>query len=142
MNELRLFDPLALEPFEESFRSLMKPWWRSEAMEVAPRIKLDLIERDDSYAVKAEIPGVRKEDIDIRVEGNLVTISAEMKKEKEEKKEGRVLRRERQEGYASRSFTLACPVDDGKAEAKFVDGVLELTLPKKAPTSTKRLAVK
>ena len=142
MNELRLFDPLALEPFEESFRSLMKPWWRSEAMEAAPRIKLDLIERDDSYAVKAEIPGVRKEDIDIRVEGNLVTISAEMKKEKEEKKEGRVLRRERQEGYASRSFTLACPVDDGKAEAKFVDGVLELTLPKKAPTSTKRLTVR
>ena len=142
MNELRLFDPLALEPFEESFRSLMKPWWRSEAMEAAPRIKLDLIERDDSYAVKAEIPGVRKEDIDIRVEGNLVTISAEMKKEKEEKKEGRVLRRERQEGYASRSFTLACPVDDGKAEAKFVDGVLELTLPKKAPTSHKRLTVK
>jgi HSP20 family protein len=141
MNELRLFDPLALDPFEDSFRSLMRPW-RSEAMEAAPKIKLDLIERDDSYAVKAEIPGVRKEDIDIRVDGNLVTISAEMKKEKEEKKEGRVLRRERQEGYASRSFTLACPVDDGKAEAKFVDGVLELTLPKKAPTSTKRLTVK
>ena len=141
MNELRLFDPLALDPFEDSFRSLMRPW-RSEAMEAAPKIRLDLIERDDSYAVKAEIPGVRKEDIDIRVDGNLVTISAEMKKEKEEKKEGRVLRRERQEGYASRSFTLACPVDDGKAEAKFVDGVLELTLPKKAPTSTKRLAVK
>jgi HSP20 family protein len=141
MNELRLFDPLALDPFEDSFRSLMRPW-RSEAMEAAPKIRLDLIERDDSYAVKAEIPGVRKEDIDIRVDGNLVTISAEMKKEKEEKKEGRVLRRERQEGYASRSFTLACPVDDGKAEAKFVDGVLELTLPKKAPTSTKRLTVK
>jgi len=141
MNELRLFDPLALDPFEDSFRSLMRPW-RSEAMEAAPKIRLDLIERDDSYAVKAEIPGVRKEDIDIRVDGNLVTISAEMKKEKEEKKEGRVLRRERQEGYASRSFTLACPVDDGKAEAKFVDGVLELTLPKKAPTSTKRLTVR
>lgn len=141
MNELRLFDPLALDPFEDSFRSLMRPW-RSEAMEGAPRIKLDLVERDDSYAVKAEIPGVRKEDIDIRVEGNLVTISAEMKKEKEEKKEGRVLRRERQEGYASRSFTLSCPVDDGKAEAKFVDGVLELMLPKKAATSTKRLTVK
>ena len=141
MNELRLFDPLALDPFEDSFRSLMRPW-RSEAMEAAPKIRLDLIERDDSYAVKAEIPGVRKEDIDIRVDGNLVTISAEMKKEKEEKKEGCVLRRERQEGYASRSFTLACPVDDGKAEAKFVDGVLELTLPKKAPTSTKRLTVR
>jgi HSP20 family protein len=141
MNELRLFDPLALDPFEDSFRSLMKPWWRTEAMEAAPRIKLDLIERDDSYAVKAEIPGVRKEDIDIRVEGNLVTISAEMKKEKEEKKEGRVLRRERQEGYASRSFTLACAVDEAKAEAKYENGVLDLTLPKKAATSTKRLAV-
>ena len=140
MNELRLFDPLALDPFEDSFRSLMRPW-RSEAMEAAPKIRLDLIERDDSYAVKAEIPGVRKEDIDIRVDGNLVTISAEMKKEKEEKKEGRVLRRERQEGYASRSFTLACPVDDGKAEAKFVDGVLELTLPKKAAVQAKRISI-
>jgi len=141
MNELRLNDLFDLDPFESSFRSLMRPW-RLEGTERAPQIKIDLTEHEDSYAVKAEIPGVRKEDIDIRVEGNLVTISAEMKKEKEEKKEGRVLRRERQEGYASRSFTLACPVDDGKAEAKFVDGVLELTLPKKAPTSTKRLTVK
>ena len=112
-----------------------------QVIEHGRKLLLDLIERDESYAVKAEMPGVRKEDIDIRVDGNLVTISAEMKKEKEEKKEGRVLRRERQEAYASRSFTLACPVDDGKAEAKFVDGVLELTLPKKAPTSTKRLTI-
>ena len=77
----------------------------------------------------------------MRVEGNTVTISAEMKKEKEEKKEGRVLRRERQEGYASRSFTLACPVDEAEAEAKYVNGVLELTLPKKAANSNKRLTV-
>ena len=140
MNELRLFDPLALDPLDEPFRSLLRPW-RMEAMEAAPRIKLDLSEQDASYTVKAEIPGVRKEDIDVRVEGNLVTISAEVKKEKEEKKEGRVLRSERQEGYASRSFTLACPVDDGKAAAKYENGILELTLPKKAATSTKRLAV-
>ena len=92
MNELRLFDPLAVDPFEDTFRSLMRPW-RMEAMET-PRIKLDLHELDTSYTVKAEIPGVRKEDIDVRVDGNTVTISAEVKKEKEEKKEGRVLRRE------------------------------------------------
>ncbi|RPJ78155.1 MAG: hypothetical protein EHM20_04590 [Alphaproteobacteria bacterium] len=63
------------------------------------------------------------------------------KAEKEEKKEGRVLRSERQQGYASRSFSLACPVDEAKAAAKYENGVLELTLPKKAATSTKRLAV-
>ena len=140
MSELRLFDPLALEPLEDTFRSLMRPW-RMEGMEVAPRIKLDLNELDNSYTVKAEIPGVRKEDIDVRVDGNVVTISAEVKKEKEEKKEGRVLRSERQEGYASRSFTLACPVDEAKAAAKYENGILELSLPKKAETSTKRLPV-
>ena len=91
--------------------------------------------------MKAEIPGVRKEDIDVRVDGNTVTISAEVKKEKEEKKEGRLLRRERQEGYASRSFTLACPVNEAEAEAKYENGVLSLTLPKKAATSKKRLSV-
>lgn len=140
MNELRLFDPLALDPLEDTFRSLLRPW-RMEGMEAAPRIKLDLSEQDASFTVKAEIPGVSKEDIDVRVDGNMVTISAEVKKEKEEKKEGRVLRSERQHGYASRSFTLACPVDDAKAAAKYENGILELTLPKKAATSTKRLAV-
>jgi HSP20 family protein len=140
MGELRLFDPLALEPFEDSFRSLMRPW-RFEAPDVAPRIKLDLAELDGSYTVKAEIPGVRKEDIDVRVEGNQVTISAEVKTEKEEKKDGRILRQERQQGYASRSFTLACPVDDGKVEASYKDGILELKLPKKAGGSTKRITV-
>jgi HSP20 family protein len=140
MNELKLFDPFGLDPFEDSVRSLMRPW-RMEGMEPAPRIKLDLHELETSYTVKAEIPGVRKEDIDVRVEGNTVTISAEVKKEKEEKKEGRVLRRERREGYASRSFTLACPVNEAEAQAKYENGVLELTLPKKAGNSKKRLQV-
>ena len=139
MNELRMFDPLALDPFEDSLRSLMRPW-RMETME-APRIKIDLSELDSSYLVKAEIPGVRKEDIDVRVDGNMVTISAEARKEKEEKKEGRLLRRERQQGFASRTFTLACPVEEGRAEALYIDGVLELKLPKKAATSTKRLSI-
>jgi HSP20 family protein len=140
MNELRLFDPFSLDPFDESVRSLLRPW-RTDLAEAAPRIKLDLSEKDDSYTVKAEIPGVRKEDIDIRIDGSQVTISAEVKTEKEEKDDGRVLRRERQQGFASRSFTLACPVDETRSDARYKDGVLELTLPKKSTTSSKRLAI-
>jgi HSP20 family protein len=141
MNELRTIDPFALDPFEDTFRSLMRPW-RMEMTEAAPRIKLDLSEQNGSYAVKAEIPGVKKDDIDVRIDGNVVTISAEVKSEKEEKGNGgRMLRHERQEGYASRTFTLACPVDEGKVQASYKDGILALTLPKKADTSSKRIAI-
>lgn len=141
MNELRTLDPFALDPFDDTFRSLMRPW-RIDMPETAPRIKIDLSEQNGSYGVKAEIPGVKKDDIDVRIDGNVVTISAELKSEKEEKGNGnRVLRRERQEGYASRSFTLACPVDEGKVEASYKDGVLALTLPKKTETSSRRIAI-
>ena len=121
-------------------RGFLRPW-KFEAVSQAPQIKIDLTEHDGNYAVKAEIPGVRKEDIDVRIEGNQVTISAEVKKDKEEKKDGRVLRSEREYGYASRSFTLASAVDESKADAKYTNGVLELVLPKKATASTKRLAI-
>ncbi|MBA4263555.1 MAG: heat-shock protein Hsp20 [Comamonadaceae bacterium] len=141
MNELRTLDPFALDPFDDTFRSLMRPW-RIEMPEAAPRIKIDLSEQNGSYGIKAEIPGVKKDDIDVRIDGNVVTISAELKSEKEEKGNGnRVLRRERQEGFASRTFTLACPVDEDKVEASYKDGVLALTLPKKAETSSKRIAI-
>ena len=140
MGELRTIDPFAIDPFDDSFRAFMRPW-RFEAPEATPRIKLDLSELDGSYTVKAEIPGVRKEDIDVRVEGAQVTISAEVKTEKEEKKDGRILRQERQQGYASRSFTLACPVDEAKVEASYKDGILELKLPKKADVASRRIAI-
>jgi HSP20 family protein len=84
---------------------------------------------------------VRKEDIDVRIEGNQVTISAEVKKDKEEKKDGRVLRSERQYGFASRTFTLACDVDEAKSGAKYENGILELTLPKRTTTSSRRLPI-
>ena len=57
MNELRTFDPFALDPFDDALRSLARPW-RFELPDAAPRIKVDLSEQDGSYAVKAEIPGV------------------------------------------------------------------------------------
>jgi HSP20 family protein len=140
MNELRIADPFAVEPMDEMFRQMLRPW-RTELAERAPQIKLDVHENDASYTVKAEVPGVSKDDIDVRIEGNRVTLSAEVKKDKEEKKDGRVLRSERQYGYASRSFTLGCEVDEAKAEAKYKDGILELTLPKRAKSSSKRLPI-
>jgi len=140
MSQLRVNNPFDVDLFDDAFRGFLRPW-KFEPMTQAPTIKIDLTEHDDSYALKAEIPGVRKEDIDVRIEGNLVTISAEVKKDKEEKKNGRVLRAEREYGYASRSFTLASAVDDSKADAKYSNGVLELVLPKKATSSTKRLTI-
>jgi HSP20 family protein len=140
MNETRLLDPFAMDPLEDTFRTLLRPW-RFDQVDASPRIRLDVAEQNGAYAVRAEIPGARKEDIDVRIEGNLVTISAEMKKEWDDRKEGRLLRSERQYGYATRSFTLASPVDESKAGAKYENGVLELTLPKKSATATKRLTI-
>jgi HSP20 family protein len=139
MNQLRINDPFDIEPFNDAFRGFLRPWAMERAQ--APKIKIDLTEHDASYSVKAEIPGVRKEDIDVQIDGNVVTISAELKKDKEEKSEGRVLRSEREYGYASRSFTLASAIDDAKADAKYSNGVLQLVLPKKTTTSSKRLSV-
>jgi len=140
MNDLRVNDLFSMEPIDDMFRGLMRPWPAS-ATARAPQIKLDVSEGDANYVVKAEVPGVRKEDIDVRIEGNQVTISAEVKKDKEEKKDGRVLRSERHYGYASRSFSLACDVDEAKSGAKYENGILELTLPKKLTTSSKRLPI-
>ena len=141
MGELRQYDPYSIEPLEDMFRAFLRPM-RRDLAEAAPQIRVDLSEHDGSYAIKADIPGVKKEDINVDVDGNVVTISAEVKKASEDKKDGRVLRSERQVGYASRTFTLAASVDESKAEAKYENGVLELRLPKKDASGNKRLAIK
>jgi HSP20 family protein len=141
MNELRLNDLFDLDPFDNNgLRSLLRPW-RVAPSDSLPAIRVDVSEADGHYVVNADIPGVKKEDIDVRIDDRLVTISAEVKREKEEKKGERVLRSERQYGYASRSFTLADPVDEAKAEARYESGVLQLKLPKRAQTERRRLAV-
>jgi HSP20 family protein len=140
MNELRTQDPFGLEPFDDAFRSMMRPW-RFEAMERAPQIRVDVHEDESGYTIKADIPGVKKEDIDVRLDGNVVTVGAEVKREQQQKKEGRVLRSERYAGYASRSFSLGCDVDEGHADARYADGVLTLKLPKKAQSTAKRLSI-
>ena len=109
--------------------------------ETEPQIKLEVFEEDKAYRVKAEIPGVKKEDIQVSVDGNRIAISAELKKEKEEKKGEKVLRSERYYGKASRSFLLDQEVEESGAEAKYTDGILDLTLPKKAGAAAKKITV-
>ncbi|WP_136417108.1 Hsp20 family protein [Herbaspirillum sp. ST 5-3] len=111
------------------------------AYEAEPRIKMDLVEKDKEYMVKAEIPGVKKEDIKIDVNGSQVTISAETKREKEEKEGETVVRSERYYGQQYRSFTLAHDIDDEKVVARYQDGVLEIVLPKKAASVSKKITV-
>ena len=105
------------------------------------QIKLDVKENDNAYTVHADIPGVKKEDIHVTVEGKMVSISAEKKTEKEEKEGEKVLRSERFVGRVSRSFSLGSDVDESKAQARYNDGVLELTLPKKAGSGSKKVAI-
>ncbi|HET7060914.1 MAG TPA: Hsp20/alpha crystallin family protein, partial [Nitrosospira sp.] len=99
-------------------------------------------EDDNAYHVRAEIPGVKKEDVKVQVEGNRVSISAENKQENEEKEGERVLYRECHQGSSYRTFTLGSEVDASKAEAKYDNGTLELTLPKKEGKTAKRIEVK
>ena len=105
------------------------------------KMKMDVSEDDKAYQVHAEIPGVKKEDIHVHIDGNQVSISAEVKNEKEVKEGEQVLRSERYYGSVSRAFTLGQEVDENAATAKYQDGILELTLPKKLTSSAKRLVI-
>jgi len=146
MSNLTRYDPFNLTRFDPfgDIDDMFKGFFvRPVHFEGQPQIqiKMDLKEDDNAYRVHADIPGVKKEDIHVSIEGNQVSISAESKMEKEEKKGEKVLRSERYYGKAERSFTLAHEVDESQSQARYSDGVLELTLPKKAPSSAKKLAV-
>jgi HSP20 family protein len=94
-------------------------------------MRLELKEDDKNFFVKAEIPGVKKEDIKVSVDGSRVSLSVEVKKEREEKEDAQVIRSERYYGSLARSFSLAENVDSSAASAKYENGILKLTLPKK-----------
>lgn len=132
-NEISRYEPLRnLDEFFNNYR-LAAPW---SSWEPEPRIKIEVSETDDAYIVKADAPGVPKDDIKVTVEGSFITIEYELKKEENREENGKTVRCERYYGMQSRSFALAQEVDESKAEAIYKDGVLELKLPKK-PGSTK-----
>jgi HSP20 family protein len=149
MTNLTRFDPFGdlvrFDPFrgfDELFRPMRLgtfPTYRPLAVE--PEMKMDLTEDEKAYFVKAEIPGVKKEDIHVAIDGNEVSITAEVKKETEEKKGETVLRNERYYGRVARTFTLNHVVDEAKVEAKYSNGVLTLMLPKKGGPTVKEVAI-
>ena len=141
MTNLRLFDPAFGDNLESTMRRFLAPTaWEQELP--ALKMRVDVTERDTAYEVKADIPGVKKEDINVRIDGNIVQIDAEIKRESESKdKAGKVLRSERYSGTVSRTFSLADDVDEGKAEAKYADGVLTLQLPKKTTAAARKVTV-
>jgi HSP20 family protein len=141
MASLRLFDPTLNDPLDTMFRRFLSPMRMDRNLEELD-IRVDVMEKNGAFKVRADLPGVKKEDINVRIDGNIVQIDAETKKEKDVKEEGgKLLRSERYYGSVSRTFSLAQDVDESKAVARYEDGVLTLDLPKKATTASKRLAI-
>lgn len=147
MANLVRWDPLSdfgrLSAWDDSMENIMRRMFHPMRVKGAEAIDIavDVSENDTSYLVKAEVPGVKKEDIGVSIDGNQIAITAEVKKEHEEKKGEKLLRSERYYGSMYRSFTLPTDVDQTKADAKYANGVLEMTLPKKAGGGVKKLEV-
>ncbi|MEI8168685.1 MAG: Hsp20/alpha crystallin family protein [Rhodoferax sp.] len=141
MASLRLFDPTLNDPLDTMFRRFMAPIRMDRNLEELD-IRVDVVEKNGAFKVRADLPGVKKEDINVRIDGNIVQIDAETKREKDIKEDdGKVLRSERYYGAVSRSFSLAQDVDESKAIAKYENGVLTLELPKKTTSVSKRLEI-
>ena len=141
MNQLQSFDPFADTGFDEIFRGFFQPVRSSGQQTRAMAIKMDVKETGQGYTVVAEVPGVKKEDIHVTIDGNQVTIQAETKRESEQKEGERVLRSERFYGSLYRSFTLPVELDESASAAKYENGVLELTLARKQQTAGRKLAI-
>ena len=142
MASVQRFDPFN-ELVDDLFKGfLVRPLsYEGRNNQTLPRMKVDVAERNGAYTVTAELPGVKKEDIQVTIDGAQVTLTAEVKREREAAQDERVLHAERIFGKVSRTFTLPQEVDEAKAEAKFRDGVLELALPKKSATQRKQISI-
>lgn len=138
MRALTRLDPID-DFFPQFFRRFAKPLALTD--EAPGDIRIDVTENDKDYQVRAEIPGAKKDDIRVTVDGNFVSISAEVKKEKEEKSGGRLLVKETYFGSASRGFSLGHEIDDKAVVAKLEDGVLKLTLPKRDSAAARSIAI-
>ncbi|MCL5801750.1 MAG: Hsp20/alpha crystallin family protein [Gammaproteobacteria bacterium] len=134
-----------LKPFSDPFDNLFDALWRPLLIErprqAGAQIRIDVTETKDAYTVQAELPGVKRDDIQVNIADNQVSISAEVGKQRELKADEKVIGSERYYGNLYRSFTFAQDVDEAAAQARYSDGVLELTLPKKAVTKAKKLTI-
>ena len=139
-NALSRYEPL-VGGLDGLFNDFFRPALAWENRAEALPIRFDVRESAEAYAVSAELPGAKKEDIHVEIEGNEVTISAETRRESEQKDGGKWLRIERYFGKSERRFALPQEIDQSRAAARFTDGVLELTLPKKAAASGRKIEI-
>jgi HSP20 family protein len=136
MNDLIRFDP-----FTDTFPDVFRTWARPlRNIEQQFDFKVDVSETDGEYKVRADIPGLKKDDINVSIDGNIVSISAETKRETEERNE-KWLRTERHYGKVQRAFSLGQDIDSSNAKANYDQGVLNLVLPKKAGVASKQISV-
>jgi len=138
------------DPFGSLFDELFSDFFarngavpaRSDELPAAVRARMDVIDKNDKFEVLVDLPGVKKDDIQVTIEGSRVAITAEAKSQKEEKDGDRVLHSERFAASYARTFELPAEVTEDGAEANFDNGVLKLALPKRATVTSKRLAIK
>ncbi len=133
-----------LDPFGRDMDDFFKGFFLTPiSLDKMPdaQIPIDITEDDKGYKVRAEMPGFNKDEINVSVNGDQVSISAETKKEKEEKKGDKIIHRECYYGKQFRSFTLPQAADEANVTAKYENGVLSLELAKKAGSSTTKIKV-
>jgi HSP20 family protein len=130
------------DDFDRVIEGFFQPLrWPEEAGAADLMPAMDVVERADEYVVRTDLPGVKKDDIQITVENGVLTISAETRSEQEDKKDDRVIRQERRYGKYVRSLRLGSQVNAGALKAVYRDGVLELTLPKAEEVKPKKVSV-
>lgn len=114
-------------------------WWSGGFAQ--PKLAIDITESDADYRITADLPGVKKENIKVNVDGKAVTVTADITEEKKIKEGDRVLHSERHHSDFYRRFYLDKDIDESKVKATYTDGVLNLTLPKKEAGQGKKVIV-
>lgn len=140
MSDIRRYDPFSIEPIGDVLQNMFRRWPVVPALDLPFRV--DVSESDGSYTVTADLPGVKKEDINIGVDRRTVTILAKLAKSAETKQGDRVIRQERYSGSMQRAFTLGADIDTDKIDASFQDGVLHVVLPKREGTQPQRITIR
>jgi HSP20 family protein len=143
MPSITRYDPIA-----DVFDDLLKGFFvqpvsaaRRDQSEQSRAARIDIVEQNGEYKVHAELPGVKKEDIKVQIDGNQVSISAETRVERDAKEGERVLHSERYYGKIARTFRLDSEVDDARTVARYENGILELVLPKKEQPSARQITI-
>ena len=129
------------DPLESLFGEIFRPVRRDNGHAEALPLRLDVRETTDAYVVSAELPGVKKDQVEVEIEGNEVSIATEIGARREAREGEKWLLAERFHGKTARRFSLPQDIDEARVDARLADGVLELTLPKKAPAAGRKVAI-